>query len=341
MAGALSEKSFLTKFVDAGFTRIEVLETSQNKRTRNPEAYVVTIGAQKASISLRAPLKKTPKPVLNRENASETLKEFWVFPVAPETCNLACTHCLYAASPKTRNPYRLSASELSGVLAQIEALGAKPHFLFTGGEPTLHKELYDFLETIDHKGYSFQLMTNGTRIHRETAERLSKMTNLTKVQISLESADPKINDSIYGAGLQQRVLQAVDTLKEEGVAVTLAVTPMQINEGGLPAIEELAAEKGADVKYISLYDLGSATENGLKPSREVTNGDSQPDIELMCDKGVTYSEGAFYPCPVLVKEPGTKLGETLEQALSPEARRRVARLHQVHAACQVCLKGST
>ena len=65
--------------------------------------------------SLRAMLKKTPKPILGRSNATETLKELWVFPVAPETCNLACTHCLYAASPKTRNPYRLSADELSGI----------------------------------------------------------------------------------------------------------------------------------------------------------------------------------------------------------------------------------
>lgn len=261
--------------------------------------------------------------------------------MAPETCNLACTHCLYAASPKTRNPYRLSESELTGLLTQVEAVGAKPHFMFTGGEPTLHPELYDFLETVDGQGYSFQLMTNGTRINKQSAERLAKMSNLTKVQISLESAHPKINDSIYGTGLHRKVLQAVDTLKEQAVPVTLAVTPMEVNEEGFSAIEELAAVKGADIKYISLYDLGAARENGLKPSREISNGTGQTDIELMCDKGVAYSEGAFYPCPVLVKEPGTKLGNTLEEALSPEARRSVGRLHQTHAACQVCLKGST
>lgn len=291
--------------------------------------------------SLRAMLKKTPKPILGRSNATETLKELWVFPVAPETCNLACTHCLYAASPKTRNPYRLSADELSGILAQVKATGAKPSFLFTGGEPTLHPELYDFLETVDGDGYSFKLMTNGTRVKRETAERLSKMPHLAKVQISLESTDPKVNDSIYGAGLHRRVLQAVDTLREQGVPVTLAVTPMESTQDGLAAIEELAAAKGADVKKISLYNLGSARENGLKPVQQSSNGSKKTTPDLMCEKGVAYSEGAFYPCPILVKEPGTKLGNTLEEALSPEARRRVARLHQVHAACQVCLKGST
>jgi sulfatase maturation enzyme AslB (radical SAM superfamily) len=337
----LSEKSFLTKFVEAGFTRLEILETSENKRTRNRNAYVVTLVAQKAPVSLRAPLEKKAKAALSRENASQVLKECWVFPVAPETCNLACTHCLYAASPQTRNHYRLSADELAGLLRQIEATGAKPHFLFTGGEPTLHPELYDFLETVDRQGYSFQLMTNGTRIREESAKRLAKLPHLTKVQVSLESADPRVNDSIYGAGLYQRVLKAVDVLRESDVPVTLAVTPMAMNEEGLHAIEELAETKGTDVKYILLYDLGAAKENGLKPSREIPAGNGGSEVDLMCDRGVAYSEGAFYPCPVLVKEPQANLGVTLDQALSPEARRKVAALQEKHAACQVCLKGST
>lgn len=337
----MSERSFLTQFVQAGFTRIEVLETARNKRTRNPEAYVVTVSAQKASTELRAPLKKMLRPTLSCDSAARTLQELWIFPVAPETCNLGCTHCLYAASPKNRNPYRLSAPELSGLLNQIEALGAKPHFLFTGGEPTLHPELYDFLETLDTKGCSFQLMTNGTRIQERSADRLSKLAHLRKVQISLESTDPKINDSIYGQGLHDRVLRAIETLREKGVPVTVAVTPMEVNEQELAAIEALAAKKGADVKYISLYDLGAARENGLKPPREIPTGESPIDAELMCDKGVAYSEGAFYSCPVLVKEADKKLGATLEEALSPRSRQKVTQLRKSHSACQVCLKGST
>jgi MoaA/NifB/PqqE/SkfB family radical SAM enzyme len=261
--------------------------------------------------------------------------------VAPEYCNLACTHCLYAASPKRKNPYRLSARELAGILAQVDAMAAKPHFLFTGGEPTLHPELYDLLETVDGQGHSSQLMTNGTRIKRDTAERLSKMSCLAKVQISLESPDPKVNDAIYGEGLHRRVLQAVDILREKGVPVTLAVTPMEANEGGLDFIEELAFDKGADVKYILLYDQGAAKENEIKPAQQNPNGSDEAMPELMCERGVAYSEGAFYPCPVLVKEPGVKLGNTLEEALSPESRERVAGLREAHPACQVCLKGST
>ncbi len=284
---------------------------------------------------------KNPPPRLSRENAAEELRELWVFAVTPETCNLACTHCLYAASPMKSNPYRLSADELTGLMEQVNSVGANPHFLFTSGEPTLHPHLLDFLEVVDGAGYSFQLMTNGTRIREETAERLSTMSHLAKVQISLESTDPKINDSIYGEGLHRRVLKALDTLREQGVPVALAVTPMKDNEDGLPDIEVLASAKGADVKYISLYDLGAAKDNRLKPAKQSPNGRGKPTPDLMCEKGVAYSEGAFYPCPILVQEPGTKLGNTLEEALSPESRQRIARLREVRSACQVCLKGST
>ncbi len=123
--------------------------------------------------------------------------------------------------------------------------------------------------------------------------------------------------------------------------LTLAVTPMEVNEQGLSAIEALAETQGAEIKYISLYDLGAAKDNNLQPSRETPTGNGQSDAELMCDKGVAYSEGTFYPCPVLVKERGAKLGNRLEDALSPEARRKVAWLQESHPACQVCLKGST
>src|SRR5262249_7335084 len=148
-------------------------------------------------------------------------------------------------------PYHVSTGELAGLLAQVEAVGAKPHFMFTGGGATLHPQLYDFFGTDDRRDYSFQLMTKGNRIQKKNAERLAKLAHLTKVQVSLESADAGINDSIYGTGLHRRVLKAVNVLRENDVQVTLAVTPMEINEDGLHAIEALAENKGAEVKYIS------------------------------------------------------------------------------------------
>ena len=285
--------------------------------------------------------RKQPSQKLKLESARQHLIELWLFAVAPEICNLACTHCLYTASPKRRNRYRLTRNGLDSLMEQVKTLGASPHFLFTGGEPTLHPEIFDLLEATERSGFIFQIMTNGSRINGKTAERLAQMSRLAKVQVSLESADARTADSIRGKGIYRRILKSLDHLRERGIATTLAVSIMASNEGTLPKIKKLAARKGADLKTISLYDLGAAKENGLKTTRLDGNGNGNTAPDLMCEKGVAYSEEAFYPCPILVKEQSAKLGDSLEQALSPEARRRLGRLREDHPACQVCLRGST
>ena len=49
---------------------------------------------------------------LTLAHAPEVLQEFWLFPVSPNWCNLACTHCLYAARPSSPERWRISRAEL-------------------------------------------------------------------------------------------------------------------------------------------------------------------------------------------------------------------------------------
>jgi MoaA/NifB/PqqE/SkfB family radical SAM enzyme len=332
----MSEKGFLTRYIGAEFTKVEILTREPNKRTKNPSAYVIVARAYKEQ-ALPMPL----RPELSLANAPDSLKELWLFPVAPEFCNLACTHCLYSASPLRKNPYRLTEGELTSIFTELESLGVAPHLLVTGGEPTLHPQLYSLLEQVDQQGYSFQLHTNGTRIHTEEAEHLAGFAHLKKVQISLEGPSPELNDSVMGPGLYQRVLRAITELRTREVPVVIAVTPMESNQDHLTEIEQFAEEKGAELVHILLYDLGAATDNGLKPAATTPHDDGPIDITLMCDKGVAYSEGKYFACPVLVKDPDALLGNSLSEALSPQAREQVRRLRDTKAACAVCLKGST
>lgn len=333
----MSEKGFLTRYIGAEFTKVEILTREPNQRTKDPNAYVVIAQAYKED-SLPMPL---TRPELSLAHARDTLQELWIFPVAPEFCNLACTHCLYAASPLRKNPYRLNEHELEHIFAELENLAATPHLLFTGGEPTLHPQLFALLDQVDRQGYSFQLMTNGTRLHADEAERLAAFAHLKKVQISLEGPSPELNDAVMGQGLHRRVLQAISELRAREVPVAIAVTPMESNESYLAEIEQLAEEKGAELVHILLYDLGAATDNGLKPAATVSSNGGAMDSTLMCDKGVTYSEGKYFPCPVLVKDPDARLGGSLSEALSPRAREQVMGLRKTKAACAVCLKGAT
>jgi MoaA/NifB/PqqE/SkfB family radical SAM enzyme len=282
----------------------------------------------------------TPRPALSPETAPETLQEFWLFPVAPEVCNLACTHCLYAASPQRKNSYRLTEDELADLFEELEDLGVTPNLMFTGGEPTLHPQLYDFFAQAERQGYTFQIHTNGTRIHADEATRLAKFPHLKKVQISLEGPTPELHDQVMGHGLYQRTLRAIDELRSRNVPVTIAVTPMESNQERFAEIEQLAAQRGAEVVRILLYDLGAATTNSLKPATTIPPQRGK-DMTLMCDKGIAYSEGKYFPCPVLVKDPEAMLGTSVREALGPTAREQVRQLKSRKEACAVCLRGST
>jgi len=335
----MSEKGFLTRYIGADFTKVEILSREPNKRTKNPNAYVVIARAYKED-ALPLPLSRQE---LALANARDALKQLWLFPVAPEVCNLACTHCLYASSPLRKNPYRLTEQELATVFAELESLEAAPHMIFTGGEPTLHPHLYSLLDRVEQHGYSFQLHTNGTRIHAREAERLAAFAHLKKVQISLEGPSPDLNDAVMGQGLYHRVLRVIEDLRTQDVPVAIAVTPMESNQDHLSAIERCAEKTGAELIRILLYDLGAATDNGLKPAvtDSQKDGPIDMDTELMCDTGVAYSEGKYFPCPVLVKDPDAFLGTSLRKALSPRAREQVLRLRETKATCEVCLKGSS
>jgi sulfatase maturation enzyme AslB (radical SAM superfamily) len=333
----MSEKGFLTRYIEADFTKVEILTREPNKRTKNSNAYVIVARAYKEE-DLPIPL---PQLELSLANAGDALQELWLFPVAPEFCNLACTHCLYAASPVQKNPYRLTEEELAKIFVELESLGAAPHMFFTGGEPTLHPQIYSLLDQVDHQGYSFQLHTNGTRIHVEEAERLARCSHLKKVQFSLEGPSPELNDSVMGQGLYHRVLRAITELRMHKVPVAIAVTPLASNQDHLTELQQLATEKDAELVHILLYDLGAATDNGLKPAVMTSQDSSSVDTALMCDKGVAYSEGKYFACPVLVKDPDALLGNSLSEALSPQARERVRKLRDTKAACTVCRKGGT
>ncbi|MBI4641213.1 MAG: radical SAM protein, partial [Candidatus Tectomicrobia bacterium] len=188
MAGALSEKAFLSALIDAGFSGVEVLGREPNKRTPNRDAYVVILQARKARKSQDLFLHEQDLPQLRYDNAATALKDLWIFPVPPEVCNLQCTHCLYAASPFMKNSYHLTMEEVEAITAELQTLGARPHWLVTGGEPTLHPQLYDFFHHFEERGYSFQLMTNATRLNDAAVEQLAHYRHLKKIQISFEGS---------------------------------------------------------------------------------------------------------------------------------------------------------
>ena len=110
-------------------------------------------------------------------------------------CNNDCPHC-YNARP--RDYAEISTSQWLQIIDRLWEIGI-PHIVFTGGEPTLRSDLPELIAHAELKGQITGLNTNARRLG--DTEFLMKLVDagLDHVQITVESHDPAIHDSMVHA----------------------------------------------------------------------------------------------------------------------------------------------
>ena len=88
-------------------------------------------------------------------------------------CNFDCPYCYNPDLAKGRPPMVIPRTAVYDFLDRRK--GFLDGVVLSGGEPTIHKELFSFCETIRQMGYPIKLDTNGSQpqvIQRLIAERL-------------------------------------------------------------------------------------------------------------------------------------------------------------------------
>jgi radical SAM protein with 4Fe4S-binding SPASM domain len=107
-------------------------------------------------------------------------------------CNNRCAHCYNEAS---RCGEELAFDDWTRVLDRVWELGI-PHVVFTGGEPTLVKDLPRLVAHAEGLGLITGLNTNGRRLSDPAFVDELVAAGLDHVQITLESHDPAIHNRI-------------------------------------------------------------------------------------------------------------------------------------------------
>jgi radical SAM protein with 4Fe4S-binding SPASM domain len=148
-------------------------------------------------------------------------------------CNLKCAFC-YAGCNCTTNPvgddHEMSTSEIKRVLHKIYHDAEVPSVSFTGGEPTLRSDLPEVIRHAKRLGMWVNLITNGTRIGRESAEALAD-AGLDSAQVSLEGVTAEVHEHVTMIPHSfAPTVAAVQYLKEAGIA---AHTNTTINRDNL------------------------------------------------------------------------------------------------------------
>ena len=143
----------------------------------------------------------------------------------------------------------LSLPELRDILDQLVAAGAL-FVLFTGGEVLLRRDFFDIAAYARQRGLILLLLTNGTLINLDTAERIKELRPLL-VGLSLYGATPATHDAITGQeGSFVATLGAVQRLSALGVRVALQTLLMNSNVQEAGAMRALAARLGLPL-YLS------------------------------------------------------------------------------------------
>ncbi|SHI56148.1 radical SAM protein [Desulfofundulus thermosubterraneus] len=137
--------------------------------------------------------------------------------VDPTTaCNLACEGC-WAGKYSPKNS--LSPERLDRLFSEAKELGIY-WIVFSGGEPLVYPHLFDLMAK--HHDMAFMAYTNGTLINEKMADRIIEVGNFSPA-ISLEGWRER-TDARRGPGTFDKVIRAMDLLRERGAAFGVSIT---------------------------------------------------------------------------------------------------------------------
>ncbi|MBQ7257272.1 MAG: radical SAM protein [Abditibacteriota bacterium] len=216
-------------------------------------------------------------------------------------CNLACRFC-YAGCNCKREPLTLAnakekfqetlkgisykstvgktssdtilkdmtTEEAKKVLHMIKFDAEVPSVSFTGGEPTLRKDLCELVEYATEIGLRVNLISNGTMLTEDYINKLID-AGLKSAQISLEGGTAEVHDNLTQVkGSFEKTVNAVKLFLKTDVHVHTNTTLNQLN---VPHVDEL-------VEFISTLGTKRFSMNLCIPTKST----------VAADLSVTYTD---------------------------------------------------
>jgi uncharacterized radical SAM superfamily Fe-S cluster-containing enzyme len=137
-------------------------------------------------------------------------------------CNLDCPIC-FADSGHQPDGYSLTLEQVEFMLDRFVAAEGSPEVVqFSGGEPTIHPQILDFIALAKTKGIRVVMLnTNGIRLARDA--RFARALGRLKPHVYLQFDGFKLetHSTLRGEDLRREKERALARCAEEGLTVTL------------------------------------------------------------------------------------------------------------------------
>lgn len=159
-----------------------------------------------------------------QETRSPLRAPFTVCMWITDYCNLACKYC-YAMPFSGRRIDTRRALELIDEMADIGVF----NITLAGGEPFLHPDILDLILHGTRRGIRVGVLSNGVAIDSDMIRVLEENTDSKSfmLQISLDSPDPEINDSVRGK--TDRALATIERVAASSIDLQLACVVHKLN----------------------------------------------------------------------------------------------------------------
>ena len=253
-------------------------------------------------------------------------------------CQLNCCHCVYDSNPKGVEP---APSQLKNIISQLPSIGID-EVHFTGGEPTLYKELVKLISFAKSFNLIVRMQTNGWDVSYEDLEKYYR-AGLDSLLVSIDGI-PSWHDKFRGRkGNFNHAWEAVQNAVKIGINVRInsvldgslenleAIKSLIQMTSKLPILKHtffILSRLGRARSYYKEIPNKTQWKEIAKGLEETINNLPQPHIPFAIQKpyssnkcpigkhnlGVILADGCVFPCVIFIDD-HDPIGNAFEQSL--------------------------
>jgi uncharacterized radical SAM superfamily Fe-S cluster-containing enzyme len=212
-------------------------------------------------------------------------------------CNLDCPIC-FAESGHQPHGFSLTHAQVEAALDAFVAAEGQPELvMFSGGEPSIHPHIVEFLAMAKTKGVqNVVLNTNGLRLahDRRFVEDLARLS--VRIYLQFDGLSEATHLAIRGRDLRRAKQSALDRCTEMGVIVVLvAAVEAGLNDTELGDIVRFGLAHPAVRAVVFQPVTHSGRHLVFDPLTRITNADVIHGLVEQCQPWFKVSD--FFPVP--------------------------------------------